>query len=539
MLSVDNLSLSFGKRTLFDEVTVKFTEGNCYGVIGANGAGKSTFLKILSGEIDATSGHVSMTPGDRMAVLSQDHFKFDDEQVLNTVIMGHKVLWDIMEEKNAIYLKEDFSDADGERVSELEGQFAEMDGWNAESDAAELLSGLGVKEDLHYKTMGELSGKEKVRVLLAQSLFGNPDILILDEPTNDLDRETISWLEEFLLNFKNTVIVVSHDRHFLDTVCTNIADIDFGKIKLFSGSYTFWYQSSQLAARQLSDKNKKAEDKKKELQSFIDRFSANVAKSKQATARKKMIEKLNVEEIEPSSRKYPGIVFSQEREAGNEILAVDGLTGSIEGETVFSGLDLHLDKGDKVAIISKDSIAVTHFFKMLMGEVEPDKGTFKFGVTINHAYLPNENSHFFTGKENLIDWLWKYTDDPEADMTFIRGFLGRMLFTGEETLKMTDVLSGGEKVRCMLSKMMLSNPNLLVLDEPTNHLDLESIQALNNGLIDYAGTIIFTSHDHEFVQTVANRIIEITPKGLIDRRMPYEEFISSKDIQAKREELYS
>ena len=539
MLSVDNLSLRFGKRTLFDEVTVKFTEGNCYGVIGANGAGKSTFLKILAGEIDATSGHVSMTPGDRMAVLSQDHFKFDNEQVLNTVIMGHKVLWDIMEEKNAIYLKEDFSDADGERVSELEGLFAEMDGWNAESDAANMLSGLGVKEDLHYKTMSELNGKEKVRVLLAQALFGNPDILILDEPTNDLDRETIIWLEDFLLNFKNTVIVVSHDRHFLDTVCTNIADIDFSKIKLFSGSYSFWYQSSQLAARQLSDKNKKAEDKKKELQNFIDRFSANVAKSKQATARKKMIDKLNVEEIEPSSRKYPGIVFAQEREAGNEILAVDGLTGSLEGEVVFSNLDFHLDKGDKVAIISKNSLAVTHFFRTLMGEVEPDAGTFKFGVTINHAYLPNDNSEFFKSDKNLIDWLWQYTEDPEADMTFIRGFLGRMLFTGEETLKKTSVLSGGEKVRCMLSKMMLQNPNLLLLDEPTNHLDLESIQALNNGLIDYAGSIIFTSHDHEFVQTVANRIIEITPKGTIDKQMPYEEYISSPEIQAKREELYS
>lgn len=387
--------------------------------------------------------------------------------------------------------------------------------------------------------MSELNGKEKVRVLLAQALFGNPDILILDEPTNDLDRDTIIWLEEFLLNFKNTVIVVSHDRHFLDTVCTNIADIDFSKIKLFSGSYSFWYQSSQLAARQLSDKNKKAEDKKKELQNFIDRFSANVAKSKQATARKKMIDKLNVEEIEPSSRKYPGIVFAQEREAGNEILAVDGLQGSLEGEIVFGNLDFHLDKGDKVAIISKNSLGVTHFFKTLMGEVEPDAGTFKFGVTINHAYLPNDNSEFFTSDKNLIDWLWQYTDDPEADMTFIRGFLGRMLFTGEETLKKSSVLSGGEKVRCMLSKMMLQNPNLLLLDEPTNHLDLESIQALNNGLIDYPGSIIFTSHDHEFVQTVANRIIEITPKGTIDRQMPYEEYMNSPEIQAKREELYS
>lgn len=538
MLSVDNLSLRFGKRTLFEEVNVKFVSGNCYGVIGANGAGKSTFLKILAGEIDATSGRVNMTPGERMAVLSQDHFKFDDVQVLNTVIMGHKVLWDIMEEKNAIYMKADFSDADGERVSELEGQFAEMDGWNAESDAAELLSGLGIKEDLHYKTMGELSGKEKVRVLLAQALFGNPDILILDEPTNDLDLETITWLEDFLLNFKNTVIVVSHDRHFLDTVCTHIADIDFGKIQLFTGSYTFWYQSSQLASRQQSDKNKKAEEKRKELMAFIERFSANVAKSRQATSRRKMLDKLNVEEIKPSSRRYPGIVFAQEREAGNEVLSVENLSGSREGTTLFSGVEFHLDKGDKVAIISKDSLAITHFYETLMGEEKADTGEFKFGVTISKAYLPNENSHFFSGDKNLIDWLWQYTNDPDADETFIRGFLGRMLFTGEETLKKSNVLSGGEKVRCMLSRMMLQSPNMLILDEPTNHLDLESIQALNNALIDYPGTMLFTSHDHEFVQTVANRIIELTPNGIIDRRMPFEEYLNNAEIQAKRAELY-
>ena len=538
MLSVDNLSLRFGKRTLFEEVTIKFTEGNCYGVIGANGAGKSTFLKILAGEIDATSGSINMSPGERMAVLNQNHFAFDDVQVLNTVIMGHKKLWDIMEEKNAMHLKEDFSDANGERAAELEGIFAEMDGWNAESDAANLLSGLGIKEDLHYKEMKELNGKEKVRVLLAQALFGNPDILILDEPTNDLDIETITWLEDFLLDFKNTVIVVSHDRHFLDTVCTHIADIDFAKIQLFSGSYTFWYQSSQLAARQLSDKNKKAEEKRKDLQSFIERFSANVAKSRQATARKKMLEKLNVEEIKPSSRRYPGIVFSQEREAGNEILSIDGLSKTYEGNTLFSGIDLHLDKGDKVALISKDSLALTNFYKVLVGEEKPDTGKFKFGVTINYAYLPNENSEYFSSNKNLIDWLWQYTNNPEADETFVRGFLGRMLFTGEESLKKCSVLSGGEKVRCMLSRMMLQNPNLLLMDEPTNHLDLESIQALNNALIDYPGTIIFTSHDHEFMNTVANRIIEIGPKGMIDRRMPYEDYINNEALKPTREALY-
>lgn len=539
MLSVDNLSLRFGKRTLFEDVSIKFTEGNCYGVIGANGAGKSTFLKILAGEIDATSGSVNMSPGERMAVLNQNHFAFDNTQVLNTVIMGHKQLWDIMEEKNAIYLKEDFTDADGERAAELEGVFAEMDGWNAESDAANLLSGLGVKEDLHYKDMKELSGKEKVRVLLAQALFGNPDILILDEPTNDLDIETITWLEDFLLDFKNTVIVVSHDRHFLDTVCTHIADIDFAKIQLFSGSYTFWYQSSQMVARQLSDKNKKAEEKRKDLQSFIERFSANVAKSKQATARKKMLEKLNIEDIKPSSRRYPGIVFSQEREAGNEVLSIEGLSKNYEGKPLFSGIDLHLDKGDKIALISKDSLALTSFYKVLVGEEKADSGEFKFGVTINYAYLPNDNSEYFKSKKNLIDWLWQYTTDPESDETFVRGFLGRMLFTGEESLKKCDVLSGGEKVRCMLSKMMLQNPNLLLMDEPTNHLDLESIQALNNALIDYPGTMIFTSHDHEFMNTVANRIIEIGPNGMIDRRMPYGDYIANEDLKATREKLYN
>jgi ATPase subunit of ABC transporter with duplicated ATPase domains len=519
-------------------VNVKFTPGNCYGIIGANGAGKSTFMKILSGDVDPTSGTVSMNPDERMAVLKQDHFAYDEITVLNTVIMGHKKLWSIMSEKDTLYAKPDFNDADGERVSELEGQFAEMDGWNAESDAAGLLSGLNIKEDLHYKVMAELTGSEKVRVLLAQALFGNPDILLLDEPTNDLDVETIMWLEDFLLNFKNLVIVISHDRHFLDTVCTHIADIDFNKMQLFTGNYSFWYQSSQLAARQISDKNKKMEDKRKELQAFVERFSANVAKSKQATSRKKMLSKLNLEDIKPSSRRYPGITFSQEREAGNEILTVENLTASNDGEILFSNVDFHLDKGDRVAIVSKNSLAVTTFFQILMGEKEVDKGTFKWGVTTSQGYLPNENHEYFDGNKNLIDWLWQYTNDPEADETFVRGFLGRMLFSGEETLKKSNVLSGGEKVRCMLSKIMLQSPNVLVLDEPTNHLDLESITALNNSLIDYKGSILFTSHDHEFTQTVANRIIEITPNGIVDRHMAYDDYLSSNDLTAQREALY-
>ncbi len=538
MLTASNISLKFGKRTLFEDVNVKFTSGNCYGIIGANGAGKSTFMKILSGDVDPTTGNVAMNPDERMAVLKQDHFEFDEVTVLNTVIMGHKKLWSIMEEKDNLYAKPDFNDADGERVSELEGQFAEMDGWNAESDAAELLSGLNISEGLHYKLMNELTGSEKVRVLLAQALFGNPDILLLDEPTNDLDVETILWLEDFLLNFKNLVIVISHDRHFLDTVCTHIGDIDFSKIQLFTGNYSFWYQSSQLAAKQLSDKNKKTEDKRKELQAFVERFSANVAKSKQATSRKKMLDKLNLEEIKPSSRRYPGIVFSQEREAGNEILSVDGLAASIDGKDLFSGVDFHLDKGDKVAIVSKNSLAITTFFQTLMGEKDIEAGEFKWGVTTNQGYLPNENHEYFNGDKSLIDWLWQYTDDPESDETFIRGFLGRMLFSGEESLKKSDVLSGGEKVRCMLSKIMLQSPNVLVLDEPTNHLDLESITALNNSLIDFQGTVLFASHDHEFVQTVANRIIEITPKGTIDRHMSYDDYLASEDIQNTKKELY-
>ncbi|EAY25420.1 ABC-F family ATP-binding cassette domain-containing protein [Microscilla marina] len=541
MISVSNLSLRFGKRTLFEEVNIKFTPGNCYGVIGANGAGKSTFLKILSGDVDPTTGHVEITPGERMAVLKQDHFEFDEYPVLETVIMGHDKLYSIMKEKDAIYAKPDFSEDDGMRASELEAEFAEMDGWNAESDAAGLLSGLGVTEDLHTKTMGELNGGDKVKVLLAQSLFGTPDILILDEPTNDLDVHTIKWLEDFLINFKNTVIVVSHDRHFLDTVCTHIADIDYSKLNLHTGNYSFWYQSSQLAARQQSDRNKKNDEKRKELQTFIERFSANVAKSKQATARKKMLEKLSVDDIKPSSRRYPGIVFKPEREAGDQILMVENLKKSIEGKTLFSGVSFMLHKGDKVAFVSKDSLAVSSFFETLMGELEPDEGTYKWGQTITAAYLPNDNTKYFEGvQDNLIDWLRQFTKtEEEREETYVRTFLGRMLFTGEETLKSASVLSGGEKVRCMVSKMMLQQPNLLVLDEPTNHLDLESITAFNNALIDYQGNVMFASHDHEFMQTVANRIIELTPNGMIDRMMSYDEYLERDDIQKVREEMYS
>jgi ATPase subunit of ABC transporter with duplicated ATPase domains len=536
MLSVSNLSLRFGKRILFDDVNLKFSSGNCYGVIGANGAGKSTFLKILSGEIDPTTGSVAMTPGERMAVLKQNHFEFDEYQVLQTVLMGHKRLWDVMQEKDAIYMKEDFSDADGVRASELEGEFADMEGWNAESDAATLLSGLGIKEDLHYRNMSELSGKEKVRVLLAQALFGNPDILLLDEPTNDLDVETVVWLENFLANFENTVIVVSHDRHFLDTVCTHVVDIDFSKIQIFTGNYSFWYESSQLALKQRSDQNKKTEEKRKELQEFVERFSANASKSKQATSRKKLLEKLVVDEIKPSSRKYPAIMFKQEREAGNQILSVENLKKSLEGNLLFSDVTFTLDKGDKVAILSKDSLAITAFFQVLMDELKPDAGEYRWGVTITKSYLPNDNSGYFEVDLNLVDWLRQYSE--EKDESFVRGFLGRMLFSGEESLKKCTVLSGGEKVRCMLSRMMLQNPNMLLLDEPTNHLDLESIQAFNNSLKDYKGTVMFASHDHEFMQTVANRIIELTPGGIIDKRMTFDEYLESEDIKALRESMY-
>ncbi|MDO6435828.1 ATP-binding cassette domain-containing protein [Cyclobacterium sp. 1_MG-2023] len=536
MISVDNLSLKFGKRTLFEEVNLKFTPGNCFGVIGANGAGKSTFLKILTGEMDSTTGNVNITPGQRMAVLSQDHFAFQDEEVLRTVIMGHKHLFNIMNEKDEIYMKEDFSEADGIKAAELEAEFAEMDGWNAESDAAALLSGLGVTESLHGKLMKDLSGDQKVRVLLAQALFGNPDILILDEPTNDLDAETIGWLEDFLVNFKNLVIVVSHDRHFLDVVATHIVDIDFGKINIYSGNYTFWYESSQLAAKQKADQNKKAEDKRKELQSFIERFSANVAKSKQATARKKMLEKLNVDEIKPSTRKYPGIIFKPEREAGDQILLSEELELKNDGTTYFTDLNLMVDKGDKIAFLSRTKQAVTKFFQTIMGEIPVQSGSFKWGVTINKAYMPNDNSSYFESDLKLIDWLSQYSENQEE--AYVRTFLGRMLFTGEESFKKASVLSGGEKVRCMLSRMMLQNPNLLVLDEPTNHLDLESIHALNNAMIDFNGTVLFSSYDHAFVQSVANRIIEFTPTGTIDRRMDYESYLESADIKALRDKMY-
>jgi len=536
MISVDNLSLKFGKRTLFEDVNLKFTSGNCYGVIGANGAGKSTFLKILSGETDSTTGQITITPGQRMAVLSQNHFAFDEKEVLQTVIMGHQQLYAIMSEKDAIYLKEDFSEKDGIRAAELEAEFAEMDGWNAESDAAALLSGLGISEDLHYLKMKELAGNQKVRVLLAQALFGNPDILILDEPTNDLDTETIIWLEDFLVNFKNLVIVVSHDRHFLDSVATHIVDIDFGKIRIYSGNYTFWYESSQLAARQKSDQNKKIEEKRKELQAFIERFSANVAKSKQATSRKKMLEKLNVDDIQPSTRKYPGIIFKQEREAGDQLLLTEGLTLSDEQTVYFKDVNLMVDKGDKIAFISRTKQAVSKFFQTIMGEIPVQKGEFKWGVTINKAYLPNDNSPYFNSDLNLIDWLRQYSDNQEE--AYVRTFLGRMLFSGEETLKKSSVLSGGEKVRCMISKMMLQNPNFLVLDEPTNHLDLESIHAFNNAIIDFQGTVLLSSFDHAFVSSAANRIIEFTPNGTIDRRMPYDEYLDSPELKGLREEMY-
>ncbi len=539
MISVNNLSLQFGKRTLFDDVNLKFAEGNCYGVIGANGAGKSTFLKILTGDQDPTSGRVELEPGKRMAVLSQNHFAFDDYEVLQTVIMGHKRLFEIMTEKDALYAKPDFSDEDGMRTAELEAEFADLEGWNAETDAASLLSSLGIDESKHYMKMSDVPSEYKVRILLAQALFGNPDVLILDEPTNDLDLKTISWLEDFLLDFKNTVIVVSHDRHFLDTVCTHICDIDFGKINLFTGNYTFWYQSSQLAARQRADKNKKAEEKKKELQDFIARFSANAAKSKQATSRRKLIEKLDIEEIQPSSRRYPGITFHQDRDAGNQLLSVNGLTKSHEGETLFKDLSFIVNKGDKIAIVSKNSIAITQLFEILNNKVKADKGDFTFGTTISTAYLPNDNSEFFQEKVSLIDWLRQYAQtDEEKEEVNLRGFLGRMLFSGEEALKNATVLSGGEKVRCMLSRMMLAKANFLMMDEPTNHLDLESITALNNGLSDFSGTLLFTSHDHELVSTVANRIIEITPNGHIDKMMPYDAYLADEKIKQLQEEMY-
>ncbi len=529
MLSVSNISLQFGKRVLFDEVNVQFTEGNCYGVIGANGAGKSTFLKILAGEIEPTKGSFSILPGKRMAVLSQNHFKFDAFQVLDTVIMGHQRLWQIMKEKEALYAKPEMTEAEGNKAAELESEFAEMDGWNAESNAAELLSNLGVGEKNHSKLLNELTGNEKVRVLIAQALFGNPDILIMDEPTNDLDVNTIAWLEDFLAEFKNTVIVVSHDRHFLDAVCTHIADIDFGKLTVYTGNYSFWYQASQLALKQKSDQNKKIEDKRKELLEFVARFSANASKSKQATSRKKLLEKLVIDEIKPSTRKYPAIILSQEREAGDQILRVDGLSYTVDGETLFSNLTFRANKKDKIAVLSKDARAITALFEILSGEKQPTNGTIEWGITMSKAYFPNENSKYFTDNLSLIDWLRQYSKDK--DETFVRGFLGKMLFSGEEALKSCKVLSGGEKVRCMFSRLMLQQANFLFLEEPTNHLDLESITSLNNALVDYKGTMMFSCHDHELVQTTANRILELYSSGCIDKEMTYDEYISNEKIK--------
>ncbi len=539
MISVNNLSLQFGKRVLFDQVNITFAPGNCYGVIGANGAGKSTFLKILAGEIDPTGGNVSVEPGKRMAVLRQNHHQYDEVPVLDTVIMGHGRLWNIMQEKDALYAKPDFSEEDGLRASELEAQFAEMDGWNAQSDAAALLSGLGIAEADHMRLMKDLSGHQKVRVLLAQAIFGNPDILVLDEPTNDLDLRTIAWLEDFLLEFKNTVIVVSHDRHFLDTVCTHIVDIDFKAIKLYTGNYSFWYQSSQLALSQRAAANKKAEEKRKELQEFIARFSANASKSRQATSRRKLLEKINIDDIQPSTRRYPAIIFQQKRQAGDQILSVENLSYALDGQPLFRDLDFVVNRGDKIAFLSKESIATTSLFRVLAGELAPSTGEYRFGQTITTAYLPANHDAYFNTDENLIDWLRQYAEEGNKDEVYIRGFLGKMLFSGEEVFKKANVLSGGEKVRCMIARVMLQGANLLILDEPTNHLDLESIQAFNNALKDFPGTVLFTSHDHEFTQTVANRIIEISPNGFIDRLMTYDEYIESERVAEQKVALYA
>jgi len=540
MINVSNLSLRYGKRVLFEDVNLKFTPGNCYGIIGANGAGKSTFLKIISGDVDPTSGSVSFTPGERMAVLKQDHYAFDEFPVIETVMMGHQELYAIMKEKDAIYAKEDFSDADGERAGELEAKFAEMDGWNAESDAATLLSNLGIDEGLHYKLVKELDGNQKVRVLLAQALFGSPDILLLDEPTNDLDIHTIAWLEDFLAGYEAIVLVVSHDRHFLDSVCTHVVDIDFGKMTIYTGNYTFWYESSQLALKQRADQNKKMEDKVKELQEFIRRFSANASKSKQATSRKKALEKINLEEIKPSNRKYPAIMFNtMAREAGDQILQVEKLGKSLNGELLFSDVNFMVNKGDKIAVLSQNSLATTAFYDILAGRDKDHYGSFKWGVTISVADIPMDNSDYFEGKsENLIDWLREY-GQPGQDEQFIRGFLGKMLFSGEEVLKKCSVLSGGEKMRCMFSRMMLQQANMLLFDEPTNHLDLESITALNNGMVDFRGSILFTSRDHELTQTVANRIIELTPNGIIDKLMSYDDYINNGAVKEQREAMYA
>ncbi|MFH6995891.1 ABC-F family ATP-binding cassette domain-containing protein [Flavobacterium sp. FlaQc-48] len=538
MLTVNNLSVQFGKRILFDEVNTTFTHGNIYGVIGANGAGKSTFLKIISGDIDPTSGHIHLEPGKRMSVLNQNHNMFDEHTVLETVLMGNKVLYAVKKEMDELYL--DYNDKNADRIGELQVQFEEMNGWNADSDAASMLSNLGINEEHHYTLMGDLEGKIKVRVLLAQALFGNPDLLIMDEPTNDLDFETITWLENFLANYENTVIVVSHDRHFLDSVCTHISDIDFGKINHYSGNYTFWYESSQLAAKQRAQQNKKAEEKKQELEEFIRRFSANVAKSKQATSRKKMISKLNISDIKPSSRRYPAIIFDQDREAGDQILNVENLEASVDGELLFKGVDLNMAKGDKIVLFSKDSRATTAFYEILNNNQKADAGTFDWGITTNQAYLPAENHSFFENDLTLVDWLRQYAKtEEERDEVFIRGFLGKMIFSGEEALKTSRVLSGGEKVRCMLSRMMMERANILMLDEPTNHLDLESITAFNNSLKNFKGSVIFTTHDHEFAQTVGNRVVELTPNGAIDRYMTFDEYLDDEKVQELRTKMYA
>ena len=537
MISVSNLGIQFGKRVLFQDVNLKFTPGNCYGIIGANGAGKSTLMRILSGQLSPTHGTVMQGPGERMSVLSQDHFEFDECTVMETVLRGHTILWEVMQEKDALYAKPDFSDADGIRASELEEKFAEMEGWNAESDAAALLSGLGIKEEKHYTLMKDMSAKEKVRVLLAKALFGNPDNLLLDEPTNDLDLDTVSWLENYLSNFENTVLVVSHDRHFLDAISTHTLDIDYNKVTLFAGNYSFWYQSSQLALRQQQQQNKKAEEKKKELQEFIRRFSANVAKSKQTTSRKKMLEKLNIEEIQPSSRRYPGIIFTPSREPGNKILELHGLTASVEGDVLFKDLNLTIEKNDKVVFLSRDPRAMTALFEIITGNRKPDSGTYEWGQTITTAYLPLDNSAFFNTDLNLVDWLCQFSNDTSE--IYLKGFLGKMLFSGEDVLKKASVLSGGEKMRCMIAKMMMTDANTLILDTPTNHLDLESIQAFNNTLQAFKGNIIMSSHDHEFIQTICNRMVELTPHGIIDKIMDYDDYISDEKVLALKEKLYN
>jgi ATPase subunit of ABC transporter with duplicated ATPase domains len=538
MITVSNVGLRYGDRKLFEDVNIKFNPGNCYGLIGANGAGKSTFLKILSGEIEPQSGTVVLGPNERLAILKQNHFEYEEEEVLKVVIMGHTRLYQVMQEKDAIYMKADFTDEDGMKAAELEGEFAELNGWEAESEAAILLKGLGIKEDLHHKKMAELTGSEKVKVLLAQALFGKPDVLLLDEPTNHLDIKAIQWLEEFLINFENTVIVVSHDRHFLNKVCTHIADLDYGKIQVYVGNYDFWYESSQLASRMASDTNKKKEEKIKELQSFIARFSANASKSKQATSRKKLLDKISLDDIRPSSRRYPYVGFTPEREIGNDLLRVDGITKTIDGVKVLDNISFIMNKDDKIALVGTNETAKTVLFKILTGEMEPDSGSFKWGITTSQSYFPNDNSKFFENSDvNLVDWLRQFSPQDETE-SFLRGFLGRMLFSGEEVLKKASVLSGGEKVRCMLSKMMLSGANVLLLDEPTNHLDLESITALNNGLIAFKGSLIFTSHDHQFIQTIANRIIELTPTGMVDKQMTYDEYLDNHELQSEIAKMY-